>query len=79
MACASPFRHLSRNSTHAGDFVAAWSNPDNAAQLRRALADSYDDGLNPADYHLPLLEELSGASRPIDGYGCCCAPNTTCC
>src|SRR6185295_8067859 len=38
----------------------AWSNADNAAQLRKALADSYDDGLNPADYHLPLLEELSG-------------------
>lgn len=41
-------------------FRPAWSNADNAAQLRRALADSYDDGLNPADYHLPLLEELSG-------------------
>src|SRR5678810_1134455 len=41
-------------------FRPAWSNPDNAAQLRKALADSYDDGLNPADYHLPLLEELSG-------------------
>ena len=41
------------------EFRAAWSNPDNAAQLRKALADSYDDGLDPADYHLPLLEELS--------------------
>ncbi|HEX4972712.1 MAG TPA: L,D-transpeptidase family protein [Steroidobacteraceae bacterium] len=41
-------------------FRPAWSNRDNAAQLRKALADSYDDGLNPADYHLPLLEELSG-------------------
>jgi murein L,D-transpeptidase YcbB/YkuD len=41
-------------------FRPAWSNADNAAQLRKALADSYDDGLNPADYHLPLLEELSG-------------------
>jgi murein L,D-transpeptidase YcbB/YkuD len=41
-------------------FRAAWSNPDNAAQLRKALADSYDDGLDPADYHLPLLEALSG-------------------
>jgi murein L,D-transpeptidase YcbB/YkuD len=40
-------------------FRAAWSDPGNAAQLRKALADSYDDGLNPADYHLPLLEELS--------------------
>ena len=41
-------------------FRPAWSNPDNAAQLRKALADSYDDGLDPADYHLPLLEQLSG-------------------
>jgi L,D-transpeptidase YcbB len=41
-------------------FRPAWSNPENAAQLRKALAASYDDGLDPADYHLPLLEELSG-------------------
>ncbi|HJY39455.1 MAG TPA: hypothetical protein VJ299_18400, partial [Steroidobacteraceae bacterium] len=41
-------------------FRPAWSNPDNAAQLRKALADSYDDGLDPADYPLPLLQELSG-------------------
>jgi len=41
------------------EFRPAWSNPENAAQLRKALADSYDDGLDPADYHLPLLEELS--------------------
>ncbi len=37
----------------------AWTRPQIAAQLRRALADSYADGLDPADYHLPLLEELS--------------------
>jgi L,D-transpeptidase YcbB len=40
-------------------FRAAWSNPRNAEQLRKALADSYNDGLDPADYHLPLLEKLS--------------------
>ena len=40
-------------------FRAAWSNAHNAEQLRKALADSYDDGLDPADYHLPLLEKLS--------------------
>jgi L,D-transpeptidase YcbB len=41
------------------EFRPAWSRPDTAQQLLRALADSYDDGLNPADYHLPLLKELS--------------------
>ena len=40
-------------------FRAAWSNAHNAEQLRKALADSYEDGLDPADYHLPLLEKLS--------------------
>ena len=40
-------------------FRPAWGNASNAEQLRRALADSYADGLNPADYHLPVLEELS--------------------
>ena len=41
------------------EFRAAWSNARNAEQLRKALADSYDDGLDPADYHLRLLEKLS--------------------
>jgi L,D-transpeptidase YcbB len=41
-------------------FRAAWGNARNAAQLRRALAESYDRGLDPKDYHLPLLEELAG-------------------
>ena len=40
-------------------FRAAWSQTANAKQLRKALADSYDDGLDPADYHLPILEKLS--------------------
>jgi murein L,D-transpeptidase YcbB/YkuD len=51
-------------------FRAAWSNARNAEQLRKALAESYDDGLNPADYYLPLIEKLSHqlsepASTPI--------------
>jgi murein L,D-transpeptidase YcbB/YkuD len=51
-------------------FRPAWSNTRNAEQLRKALAASYDDGLNPADYYLPLIEKLSQqlnapASSPI--------------
>ena len=51
-------------------FRAAWSNARNAEQLRKALAASYDDGLNPTDYYLPLIEKLSQqvsapASSPI--------------
>jgi L,D-transpeptidase YcbB len=41
-------------------FRPAWDNPRNAAELRRALADSAADGLDPADYFLPLLTRLSG-------------------
>jgi murein L,D-transpeptidase YcbB/YkuD len=41
-------------------FRAAWTNARNAEQLRRALAESYEQGLDPKDYHLPLLDELAG-------------------
>ncbi len=41
-------------------FHPAWDNPRNASELQRALADSANDGLDPADYHLPLLQDLSG-------------------
>jgi L,D-transpeptidase YcbB len=41
------------------DFRAAWSNPQNAAQLHRALEDSRNDGLDPDDYHLPVLQDLA--------------------
>jgi L,D-transpeptidase YcbB len=41
-------------------FRAAWDNARNAEQLRRALAESYDEGLDPKDYHLPLLDDLAG-------------------
>jgi len=40
-------------------FRAAWDNAHNAEQLQRALAESYEEGLDPKDYHLPLLSELS--------------------
>ena len=39
-------------------FRAAWENTKNAAELRRALADSAADGLDPADYELELLSRL---------------------
>jgi L,D-transpeptidase YcbB len=41
-------------------FRSAWTNPRNAEQLHRALAESYAEGLDPKDYHLPALDELSG-------------------
>ena len=41
------------------EFRAAWTTAQSQGQLLKALADTYDDGLNPADYHLPLLQELS--------------------
>lgn len=40
-------------------FRAAWTSAQSQQQLLRALADSYYDGLTPADYYLPLLRELS--------------------
>jgi murein L,D-transpeptidase YcbB/YkuD len=44
-------------------FRAAWSNARNAEQLHRAIADSEHDGLDPSDYHLPILQDLSGQLR----------------
>jgi L,D-transpeptidase YcbB len=41
------------------EFRPAWTAAHIAQQLLKALAESYDDGLSPADYHLPLLKELS--------------------
>src|SRR5262245_22489378 len=40
------------------EFRAAWDNAHNAEQLRRALAESYAEGLDPKDYHQPLISEL---------------------
>ena len=45
-------------------FRPAWSNARNAAELRRALADSAADGLDPADYELQLLDSLA---RELEG------------
>ena len=39
-------------------FRPAWGNTRNAAELRRALAESAADGLDPADYELDLLTRL---------------------
>ena len=40
-------------------FRPAWGDAKNAAELRRAIADSAADGLIPADYFQPLLEDLA--------------------
>jgi murein L,D-transpeptidase YcbB/YkuD len=40
-------------------FLPAWANPRNAAELRRALAGSAEDGLDPDDYELALLDRLA--------------------
>ena len=41
----------------------AWGDAKNASELRRAIADSAADGLNPADYFQPLLEDLARQAR----------------
>ena len=41
------------------EFRAVWSSAGPRQQLLKALDDSYDDGLDPADYHLPLLRQLA--------------------
>lgn len=40
-------------------FQPAWTNPVVAQQLRKAVADSYADGLDPADYHAAVLTDLA--------------------
>ncbi len=45
-------------------FRPAWGDARNAAELRRALADSAADGLEPADYELELLARLG---REMEG------------
>lgn len=42
-------------------FRTAWSNAQTASELRRALKDSEADGLDPRDYHLPILGQLAAA------------------
>jgi murein L,D-transpeptidase YcbB/YkuD len=41
------------------EFRPAWSDPQVAAQLHRALADSRDDGLDPSDYYLKELTAVA--------------------
>jgi murein L,D-transpeptidase YcbB/YkuD len=41
------------------EFRAVWTSAEAQRQLIQALADSYGDGLDPADYHLPLLRKLA--------------------
>jgi len=44
-------------------FRPAWGDTRNAAELRRAIAESAADGLNPEDYFLALLEDLSRQAK----------------
>ncbi len=43
-------------------FRPAWTDAKSASELRRALKDSEADGLDPRDYHMPLLDELGAAA-----------------
>ena len=45
------------------DFRAAWTTTDSQRQLLQALADTYGDGLDPADYHIALLRQLATQVR----------------
>jgi murein L,D-transpeptidase YcbB/YkuD len=45
-------------------FRPAWTNAHTASELRRALKDSEADGLDPRDYHLPVLEQLTNTADP---------------
>lgn len=40
-------------------FAPAWNDPAKAAALLRAVRDSFDDGLDPADYHYSALARVS--------------------
>lgn len=40
-------------------FRPAWTNVHTSQELQRAIEDSRLDGLEPGDYHLPLLQKLS--------------------
>jgi murein L,D-transpeptidase YcbB/YkuD len=45
-------------------FRPAWTDARTASELRRALTDSEADGLDPRDYHMPLLQQLADAAGP---------------
>ncbi len=57
------FRDLVQEFYARRAFRPAWDDERNASELRRAIADSASDGLNPEDYFLTLLEELSLQAR----------------
>ena len=57
------FRELVQDFYARRAFRPAWSDEKTAAELRRAIADSAADGLDPADYFLARLEDLARASR----------------
>jgi len=47
-------------------FRPAWTDPQTASELRRAIRDSEADGLDPRDYHLPVLEQLAATPAVAD-------------
>jgi murein L,D-transpeptidase YcbB/YkuD len=53
------FRELLQDFYARRAFRPAWGDAQNSAELRRAIADSAADGLNPTDYFLPLLGNLA--------------------
>jgi len=57
------FRELLQDFYARRAFRPAWGDAQNAADLRRAVTDSAADGLNPADYFLPLLDDLERQAR----------------
>ncbi len=57
------FRDLIQDFYARRAYRAAWDDVKNAAELRRAIADSAADGLSPADYFQPRLEDLARQAR----------------
>lgn len=47
-------------------FAPAWTDPRNVDDLLRAIVDSADDGLSPADYHLATLAQMRPEMRLPD-------------
>jgi murein L,D-transpeptidase YcbB/YkuD len=50
----------------AADYQLLWSNPATFEQLQTAIADSYNDGLNPADYQVASLADHSANDTTAD-------------
>lgn len=57
------FREQIRDFYARRAFRPAWADERNAAELRRAIADSVADGLDPQDYALAQLEDLARQAR----------------